>query len=88
MSDAAEIRSETLRFLYERQALPHQRRAIASGLKRGGTVADDTAITAALAYLVDAGLVRRIPGALGGGDNHAAWRITAQGVNTWEETNA
>jgi hypothetical protein len=85
MSDFAEIRSEVLRFLYERQALPHQRSAVAAGLRRAGTVADDEAVTAALDYLTSAGLVTRVPGALGGGSNHAAWRITHTGVNAWEE---
>ncbi len=83
--DMAEVRAEVLRFLYERQALPHQRSAIAAGLRRGGCVADEEAVTAGLDYLVSAGLVARLPGALGGGNNHAAWKITHTGVNAWEE---
>lgn len=86
-ADPSEIRSETLRFLYERRALPHQRSAVQAGLNRAGTAATEEATQEALDYLVSAELVTRHPGPMGGGNRHATWKINHLGINAYEESN-
>lgn len=87
MSDPVEVRSEVLRFLYDRQALPHQRSAVQAGLKRAGTPATEDETQAALDYVVSAGLADRKPGPMGGGNSHASWKINAAGINHFEDQN-